>query len=634
MSNIFDEVVGLLKEATVLGYDDTSKKVRIQLDNSNFSKGNSTSIEIPLPSAFMSDSSFIGGEPIRGSKIVVGQGSGNQYYYVSSISKNTRNVPSLSKDIKIQINDSIRISLDKEGIKLGSELNSFSISPIGFSANNSDNQYFFSQAHISIHGIVKREKKYQENFSNELKYKDSKYYLSKQSVGLDPNFATNNLVESFNKNPSFIEARSMIYEFQDSSLVQDDLSESLHYKNQKELNDYSYPDRRKLRSNVLNLSQNNPNYLIEKIEGTVIDIFGNVLDLNRYPINFGSNSLSDNSIDKSETFFKIKELQRKGLAYHFELNSKKNIKTPPDINSSKDYSRDRSRFFIDIDKEGQLKANFPASSETGNISLHTRYENYSHVSEEDNKNPNKLIFRDDHLDIVHDSFGKGQISILSDSGESAPIDRFTSEHIKYGTVYHNITDVCKTHQSLDFINYQNDETIKLDSSYIYKNFISTKIITSGPNANAGGRSANLNFDGSIDLNIGANTSDRQSIVLDTAGGILGAIGRDKNNNSAVLNMDGNVLVQIGGYGVDGDSRFSKQQNGYVDGVLDIRVLRPGYQATMLRISKEGIEVMTAGRMKFHSNGDMIIKSDSTMTLEAENLIANGRMILKESGGSI
>ena len=45
-----------------------------------------------------------------------------------------------------------------------------------------------------------------------------------------------------------------------------------------------------------------------------------------------------------------------------------------------DYGRQRSRFFIDIDKEGQFKLNVPASSEKGNVPILTRYENYSTIN--------------------------------------------------------------------------------------------------------------------------------------------------------------------------------------------------------------------------------------------------------------
>ncbi len=116
----------------------------------------------------------------------------------------------------------------------------------------------------------------------------------------------------------------------------------------------------------------------------------------------------------------------------------------PDINSNTDYARNRARFFIDIDKEGQFKMNVPASSEKGNVSLLSRYENYSTFGEEDNKNPNKLVYREDNLDIFHDSFAavpfikdatydgtKGIISIKSGDTVATPIDRLTKVNMKH-----------------------------------------------------------------------------------------------------------------------------------------------------------------------------------------------------------
>lgn len=636
MSKIFDEPVGLLREATIVSYDETKKTIKVQLDNSPVSKGNSTLIDIQAPfSLTFNNGLFVGTNPTKNTKIVIGQGSGNQYYYVSSLSKDLSKVPEVKKDnLLIQSNDLTKISLDtKSNIIIGSDSKNISINSLDFYSNTIDNQYSFSQASMTIDGIVKRENKYKTNIADELKLKDNKYYLSNKSIGLDFNISSNNLTETSSKNPPFIENRKLIYEFQESSKVENNLYESTLYDNKKVQNDYSYPDRRKLRSNVLNLSQNNPNYLIEKISGTVVDIFGNVLDINRFPINLLGKSLNDQTINnKSEIFNDIKKIHKKGIAHHFEINTKKD--EVPDISITDNYSRDRSRFYFDVDKEGQFKLNVPSSSEHGNIPLLTRYENYSHVSDEDNNNPNKLIFRDDNLDIVHDSFNVGVISIKSDGAEVTPIDRIKNQNIKHGTAYHNILNTCLTHQSLDFIDYQNDNTITLDNTFIYKDLVKSEIITSGINANAGGRSGNINLDGSLELNIGANTSDRQSIVLDTAGGIIGNIGRDRNNHSAVLNMDGNVLIQIGGYGISNDSRFNGLQNGYLPGVLDIRVLRPGFQATLFRIDGNSVKVMSAGRIEIHSNSDLVLKSDSSMHIEAENLFMNGRMVLKESGGSI
>jgi len=637
-TGIFNEPVGLLRRAKIIDYNDVTKTIRIQLNTSNAIKGNSSPIEIPVPVCMSFDNGlFIGGKPKKGSDIIVGQGSGNQYYYVSAISNNLLNVPNLKDDeIIIKASDNSNITLSKNEVKIGIDPFNASFNSIyNYSNNYYANQYSVSESGINISGLIKREKNYLTNNSDNLKLKDSIYYLQRSSIGLDPNINPNNLSETFNKNPPLVENRNITYEYQGSSNVLDDFSESLFYKNQKSETNYSYPDRRKLRSNTLNLSLNNPNVLIEKIEGTVVDIFGNILDINRYPIKFGKTSFSEDlNNDKTSTFFKIKEFQRKGLAYHFELNAKKDVTEVPDVNDNTNYSKNRSRFFFDIDKEGQFKINIPASSEKGNVSLLTRYENYSYISTEDNNNPNKLIFREDKLDILHDSFNIGQVSVNDENGEITPIDRITNQHIKYGTAYHNIVNTCIAHQSLDFINFQNDETITLNDTYIFKDFISKELYVSGPSANAGGRSGSISLDGSIDLNIGANTSDRQSIILDTAGGILGSIGRDKNNNSAVLNLDGNFIVQIGGTGINSDTRFSDLQNGFIAGTLDIRVMRPGLQATVFRIDQEGLKILTAGRMFFHANSDIVLKSDSTMTIEAENLIVNERLVQKGTGGSI
>lgn len=636
MSNIFNEPVGLLKRAKILSYNDNSKTIRIQLYTGNSIKGNSSSIEIPVPSALIFDNgAFIGSKPKKGSDIVVGQGSGNQYYYVSGLSNSLLNIPQLKDDvISIQFSDQSKIEISKEDVKIGSnEYNIKTNSIHNYYDNLYNNQYNISSSHISIHGLIKREKNYLTNDSDQLKLKDSSYYLSRSSIALDPKLNSNNLIETFNKNPPLVESRSIYYEFQKESNIDSDFSESIFYKNQKKENDYSYPDRRNLRSNTFNLSLNNPNILIEKIYGTGVDIFGNVLDLNRYPIQF-KKSLNDDSNDKTEIFNSLKESHRRGLVSHFEINTKKDINELPDLNSSSNYSRNRSRFFFDVDKEGQFKLNIPSSSNKGNIPLLTRYENYSYISNEDNNNPNKLIFREDGIDIMHDSFGIGVVSIKDENGETTPIDRITNSHIKYGSLFHDLSKTCTAHQTLDFINYQNDETISLGSEYNIGDFMIKEIFIDGSKANAGGRSGSISLDGSIDLNIGANTSDRRSLTLDFAGGILGNIGRDKFDNSAVVNFDGNLFFQIGGSGISGDTRFSDLNNGFMAGTLDIRVMRPGYQATMFRIDSEGVKVLTAGRMFFHANSDIVFKSDSNMYVEAENLFINQRIVLKEVGGSI
>lgn len=642
-ARIFNEEVGLPREGFIVGFDAIKRIVKVQL-NSGDSVQNKFYVEAPLPMISAQNNGLINlSYPTNGTPVVVAQGSGGRYYILQYLSDGIDQIPISKNEYLLQSSDFTKFKLLSNDIFIGSDESRININTnLGHYTRNFNNEYSFTDGSRKINSTIFRERYINVNLADSNNILDSKRYLLKQSVNLDPKSNGNDTSVGPTKNPMLMESRELIFEHKNSSNILNDVSESLNYKSIVDNKSYSYPDRTKSRCDVLNLNLNNPNYLIETVKGTLVDIFGNILDLNRYPLDFDSTTtLSNNeNIDKTQTFLNLKALQRKSIAYHFELNSRKDLSgsngkiSIPDINSTDDKARARSRFFLDIDKEGQIKLNVSASSETGNIPILSRYENYSNISEDDNKNPNKLIFREDYLDVLHDSFGVGVISVLKNDNESTPIDRITKSHIKHGTAHHNLLKTCFAAQTLDFIDYQNDTTIKLDSSYLLTNFIQEKIIAYGPNANAGGRSGQLNFDGSLELNVGANTSDRQSMLLDFAGGVIGNIGRDRNNNSMILGMDGNMFVQIGGNGVSGDSRFSSLNNGYLDGTLDIRVMRPGYQATMLRIDKEGIKVMTAGRMMFHANSDIVFKSDANMTIEAETLVMNGRVVYKTFGGEI
>jgi hypothetical protein len=402
---------------------------------------------------------------------------------------------------------------------------------------------------------------------------------------------------------------------------------------------------------------------METIKGTVVDIFGNILDINRVPIPIGKeqNTIkASTSTDKVKSYLSIRELERKSIAFHFEINARKNLLNPngtitlPDINSNEDYARNRSRFFIDIDKEGMLKLNVPASSEKGNVPLLTRYENYSTFGTEDNSNPNKLIFRDDNLDIFQDSFAssafnindgsistdRGSITLENDNSPTTPLDRITQSHIKHGTAYHDILATCYVHQKPDFLQFVADSSNPTFSKQaiaslpLLKDVASKKIIVGGDNANAGGRSGSLNFDGSVELNIGANTVDRQSLWMDLAGGMVANVGRDIKNMSAALSLNGDVFVQVGGLGVSTDSRFVQQMNGHIGAVLDIRVFNSGLRATMIRIDDEGVKILTPGNLSIHSGQDLRITADGDIAIDCETLTLQNRMVMKEFGGSI
>jgi hypothetical protein len=672
-ANVFDEPVGLLRTGTVKGYNPKTGKIQVQLHYAPSMSANPM-ISIPVPHAmFYNNGIFIGTLPDPETPIVVGQGSGNQWYFVSYLAENSDYVPKLEAGkLLISSNDITKITLDdKNNIYVGSNKNKMHISTSEnlFSMNFQD-EYHFTQAARHINGLIKRDLRINDTISQALKLESDIYNSQYYVIGMDPKTSIN-ISSGSAKNPPFVERRNIVYEFQYEANVSDDLFESQLYTDKDPPPpDYNFINRRSSRADTLSLTLAAPNYLMETVQGTVVDIFGNILDINRVPIPIGvdQNTINaEKSTDKVQSFLSIKALERKSIAYHFELNARKdlsgdNVKTTNtnilallDIDSNSDYARNRSRFFIDIDKEGQFKINVPASSETGNVPLLARYENYSTFGTD---NPNKLEYRDDNLDIFLDSFAapyiprnsnesipidstnRGSISIMDGDANATPMDRITGSPIKHGTVYHDILNTCYAHSQYMFLDYQNDDPpIAIDIKEITElnnseagsdlnNIVTKTIKTSGDDANAGGRSGSINLDGSLELNIGANTIDRQSLWLDTAGGIVSNIGRDRKNRSLISSLDGDVFIQVGGTGVSTDSRFSTLNNSYRGATFDIRVMVDGLFAHMIRVDKNGIEIMTPSTIRIHAAQGMQLTSGADISIEAENLTLQGRTVKK------
>ena len=665
--HLYDEEVGLLKRGTIIGFDPNNGGVlKIRLDAVPSIRSQQRSIDVPVGHAlYYNNGLFVGTAPVNGTPVVVGQGSGGGYYFVSFLSATKSPVPNLNLgELLIRANDFTKITLNKDtnDIYIGATNSNIHINTkysYNILTTNFYNENHFTQGTRRVEGLVKRDLVINTNYDQNSKLEDDSYDPIYKIIGLDPTVSPNQSISGSNKNPPFVEQREIVYEFQYASNINDDLSESFLYGNTNPpTTSFTFPNRRKSRADTLSLTLLSPNYLMETIKGTVVDIFGNILDINRSPLPIGTdqNTINDTtSTDKIKSYQLIKELERKSLAYHFEINARKDLTGQngqivfPDINSNTDYARNRSRFFFDIDKEGVFKLNVPASSEKGNVPLLTRYENYSSFGPEDNNNPNKLIFRDDNLDIFPDAFVAPNINIddftstpggsviLSSGGaNTAPIDRITGNHIKHGTAYHDVLATCYVHQKSDFLNYILDESNPLVAAIdkIPLLQVASDIIDTGGNegrnggADGGGRSGSINFDGSIDLNIGANTVDRQSLWLDTAGGIVANVGRDVGNMSAAVSMNGDLFLQVGGAGVNSDSRFAKKKNGHYGAAVDIRVIDSGGRATMVRIDDEGVKIMTPGNMFLHASQNMRISSDADIVMECENLTLQGRLVSK------
>lgn len=670
--NLLNEQVGLTQTGWIDSYNPITDTLFVKLNNAPITSNN-PAIEVPGPHVmFYNNGMYIGTLPAPGTPVILAPGSGGQYHFVAFKSENLDILPELTLgEVLIQANEDTKITLnDKFDVNIGSHANRVHINTYdNFISTNFYNDYHFTQAVRRVDGLVKRDLIRNINFDQNSKLEMDDYNAYFYTIPMDPQASPTSLITGSAKNPPFVEHREMVYEFQYSSNVNDDLSESTLYSDTgTKTTTFTLPNRRISRADTLSLTLAAPNYLIETVKGTVVDIFGNILDLNRSPLPIGKEGQvtirADKSSDKVKSFLTIKELQRKSIAYHFEINARKDLTGAngqtqlPDINSNDDYARARSRFFIDIDKEGQFKLNVPASSEKGNIPLLARYENYSTFGPDDNNNPNKFIVNEDRTDIALDSFAQGKsvphdtgsknaaergvIAIMDGDANGAPIDRIVSTqlsqktHIKHGTAYHDITDTCFVHQSTDYVGYQFIEppTVNLSDLTFPGDIVSATINVSGDNANAGGRSGSINFDGSIEMNIGANTIDRQSLWLDTAGGTVANLGRDKLGRSLLASTDGHFFLQVGNFGIEGDSRFGEDLNGLIDNILDIRVLGTGGDVTVIRCDKNGITLMTPGAMKFHAGGDVVFTSDSDIRFECEQFTVQERPVIRTLGGSV
>jgi hypothetical protein len=550
-------------------------------------------------------------------------------------------------------------------------------------------EYRIAEDGIFVNGFIRRDLRLNSNLIDSL---NSCSDTSLEEVGWDPSKPTsilsNETASSANqnqttqiRNPAFVENRQIIYEFGRGYNV-GTIEEENKRINDK---DYNWPDnndRRNRKSNLLSLSLSYPNELIEKVEGTLVDIFGNILDINK-------NIIPLPKYKTGEDFLKqVSENLRHSVALHMEINTRKGfffsgnqIKDPvkdpmPSIDSSANNARDRSRWSFRVDKEGLTVVNIPATSETGNIPFLARAETTSvldvSADGENIKGHRKLEDTKDLYpnvkDIFLDQVGPGGITVKGVEVTNRLKDKPTSwveekqitfdGYLNYGTAFHDITSTAKILLENTF----NIPSYKLkdyamppvpplpapdkDPLAVSKEIeISFKDDGSIQNANAGGRSLQLSLDGSLETSIGANTIDRVSWTLDTAGALIARLGRDKNGRSAVVQTDGSIALEIGGWdfvgtdtedsvdtrfvgdGIDRANSLLKDQKRFRGGKLVIRVRRSAPDADVdgpdaalddhfVIIDDSGISIQSAGTMEFISKQSMIFKSNASIALDA------------------
>lgn len=635
--------MGYAQRGTIVGINRNAGTVQVKLTLTK-SDYREEIINMPIPAAWQGpNGQFAGGFPVRGASVRCVLGQGGEWSilgYTPSddifTNTNTFGTESFEGNLMgelrpgrylIQTTNNIRQFIDPViGIEIGNPEQFIQADPNASILSNTFQQNMgFTQAHQSVTGQVRRDLKANSNRNiTDSALSGHEYQKSLTIIGLDPLTKTG---DDFVRNPPYVESRSIVYEYERDFGFTNDRDEISIYDNRTEppLRPFT---RDQTRADAFSLSLEFPNHLMEEIKGTGTDVYGNVIDLNRSILPAGavdSLSFRNNESNLSDVFLNLRNLSRRSLAYHWELNARKDLgPQTPDVTKRDDYARDRSRFFLDIDKEGQFKMNVPASSEKGNVALQTRYENFStlRAAEEGDLSQSRLFIRNvDNQDIFLEGTNTDAENVTINPGsEDSPtaVDRFSDNPIGLGTAFHNIESDSLLLQKRENPIFGFPDSL-INSIPPIGNLVSPEISNTGDSANAGGRSGTITLDGSLNLSVGANTSDRQSLWADFAGGVLMNVGRDLNNRSLGATFDGDVLVQVGGATVSNDSRFPLN-NAVRDGVIDIRVVFGNGMMSVLRFDSSGILIHTPGRLDIVSEGDLQLKSvKGTMSLNAKNI---------------
>lgn len=674
--------IGFAREATILKFN-SDGTIRIGLLESNLGSG-AVEFNIPIPAAWTGpNGEFLGGCPAKGQSLMVSQGHSGKWHVINYIksdkvfatpygsNESTKMSALRPGRALMQVKDGTRLFADPNiGIQAGNAQNFVHINPIkNITSHNFNSEFSFTEGSRHINQPIKRDLSDNLNRNTLGSTLTSQIYDdSLFTIGMDPLVSIGHrTVGNIVRNLPLVEDHEIIYEFSNSYEFSTDSDESARYDDP--LSEIKTPqvNRHEMRSDAFSLSLEYPNHLIETVKGTAVDIFGNILDLNRaiLPIGKTDNLSLRKNQSKSDAFNLIRGQHRKAIAYHFELNARKGgidsipafPEASPDVTKTNNYARDRSRFFIDIDKEGQFKINVPASSEVGNVPLLTRYENFSVVEAKSGEiHPNEFVRNNEKQDILLEDFaGKSSIKLAVGNddlkGYASPIDRNTGEPIKYGTAFHDISQTCITFTENSpfikaegkFISYYPGHHLNTSFTPVEK-IVSDTIITSGPEANAGGRSGALSFDGFVSLNIGANTIDRQSMWVDMAGGVVSNIGRDLRNISYAGKFDGDVLMEIGGAGIGNtyDDRFADINDSMTYGNLQIHVLGPGglmvFKMGTNKNNSAGVDISSPGNITISCQQDMYLRAGGSMKFDANTYMFDAqfakRMILKLPGKSI
>lgn len=150
----------------------------------------------------------------------------------------------------------------------------------------------------------------------------------------------------------------------------------------------------------------------------------------------------------------------------------------------------------------------------------------------------------------------------------------------------------------------------------------------------GGKSAVLNFEGSVESSIGRDNTDKKSLVLDTAGSVLAWFGLDANGRSLIMQTDGEMLINVGGSyrGTDPDERtmnvgrFTLRVNvtdkGHIGTEFEAGEDPKANSDFVIDISDEGMVIagMKQGApMVIRNEGKILIESSTDLVLKGNKV---------------
>lgn len=224
-------------------------------------------------------------------------------------------------------------------------------------------QVSFSEGGKSVFGPIRRIKSLgrthnpKEDLAQVPVHSDTKYALVTDRIGFFTGYpARQKTIGDSLRNPAISEYRMVINEISTDSQFtgfDDEVVRVVGGIGTYDERD-KYERNREL-GNTLHLAEHE---LIEVIGGNVVDLLGNVLDLNYRKLSYGGPNNTVPTEDVFVAYDRARRISRRGIGYHFQLttNSKKTDKSESQLN-----------FIFDVDKEGMIKINIPASSDSGNI---------------------------------------------------------------------------------------------------------------------------------------------------------------------------------------------------------------------------------------------------------------------------